>query len=286
MVRDNKRFQNFSKKTMQDRHNLQTEIEQSGDTDSRKDFFSYLFKEKDLETGRGYTEGELHAESNLLIIAGADTSSTTLAATCAYLVRNPPVFAKLSKEVRSTFPELEDIRWSGTELPNLPYLRACIDETLRQSPPVAAHIPREVLPGGAVIDGTFYPAGTVVGVSTYALHHNEEYFPSPFTFSPERWIVDPAAGVTAESVALAQSAFCPFSVGSRGCIGKNLAYMELSLAVARMVWLYDMKESGRVDFMKEVKASAGWDKRMEDEYPIKDCWVAQKNGPMVQFKKS
>jgi cytochrome P450 len=51
----------------------------------------------------------------------------------------------------------------------------------------------------------------------------------------------PPTIVPAEIVARARSAFAAFGLGLRGCIGENLAYMELSLALARMLWLYDIR---------------------------------------------
>jgi hypothetical protein len=97
------------------------------------------------------------------------------------------------------------------------------------------------MPGGATIDGVYYPAGTNVGVSTCAIHHSEESFLEPFSFRPERWIAGSDTGFSEESVTAAQAAFCPFSLGTRGCIGKGLVYMEMTTAVARLLWLYDVR---------------------------------------------
>jgi cytochrome P450 len=216
MVRDQKRFTMFCDDALAECQKAQNDMDKAGAGSGRRDIFYHLFIGKDPETGQGYTQAELEAESRLLVIAGSDTSSTTLAACCFYLVRNKRVLNKLTKEIGTAFANVEDVRYAGTSLPNLPYLRACIDETLRISAPTPGHIPREVGPGGATIDGMFFPPGTVVGVSTYALHHNKEYYPGPFDFSPERWIVDPTNNVSTESVARAQSAFAAFGLGPRG----------------------------------------------------------------------
>ena len=74
----------------------------------------------------------------------------------------------------------------------------------------------------------------------------------------------------AARVRLAQSAFCPFSVGPRGCIGKGVAYLELSIALARVLWLYDLRLVGG---------------QTGGEYTVKDCFVAEKSGPVVQFRR-
>ena len=185
-----------------------------------KDFFYYLLKAKDPETGNGFSKAELWGESNLLIIAGSDTTSTALAATFFYLVHNPEKLEKLTQEVRITFSEVEEIHM-GSKLSGLAYLRACLDEAMRLSPSVGGILPREVLAGGIEIDGHHVPQGTVVGVPTYTIHHNPKYYPQPFGYKPERWIAGSEPNVTAESITAGQSAFCPFSVGPRGCIGKG-----------------------------------------------------------------
>ena len=91
---------------------------------------------------------------------------------------------------------------------------------------IAAHIPREVVGEGITIDGTFYPAGTVVGVTVYALHHNEDYFPDPYVFKPERWIVNEKTGVTQESVGS-----CPISVQP-----PSQSVQEAALAKIWLIW--------------------------------------------------
>ena len=283
MVRDHKRFTLFCDTALAHRREVQNATNKPGAAPGRKDIFYHLFQGADPETGQGYTKAELEAESRLLVIAGSDTSSTALAACFFYPVRNKRVLDKLTEEIRSAFGKVEDIRCTGTALLSLPYVRACIDEALRISTATPAHIPREAGPGGATIDGMFFPEGTVVGVSTYALHHNEEYYPDPFAFSPERWIVDSNINVSAESVAKAQSAFAAFGLGLRGCIGKNLAYTELSLALARLLWLYDMraKEGDRTGQGGPGKAGG---RTRNGEYQLEDVWVCKRDRSVIELR--
>src|SRR4051794_8257949 len=67
--------------------------------DAKKDFFYYLLNAKDPETGEGLTIPELWGESNVLMIAGSDTTSTGLASTVFYLLHNPRSLEILQKEV-------------------------------------------------------------------------------------------------------------------------------------------------------------------------------------------
>jgi cytochrome P450 len=247
-------------------------------TADRKDFFHYLLNAKDPETGEGFAMPELWAESSLLIVAGSDTSSTCLAGTFFYLTHNPAVLERLAQEVRATFKDVEDIK-PGPTLSSCAYLRACIDETLRVSPPIGGFLPRDVLSGGATIDGHYIPAGAVVGCSAYAIHHNASYFPSPFSYQPERWLSSKNA--TKKSIELAQSAFCPFSLGPRGCIGRNMAYIELMTTVARTVWLFDMKLAGWLGEGLLDATERGRDRK--GEYQLEDVFVSRKEGPLVEF---
>ena len=213
------RYMQFSKAQAAERSKMGLDAD-------RKDFFYYLLKAKDPETGKGFSTPELWGESNLLIIAGSDTTSTALTATIFYLVHNPRTLEKLAKEVRDAITDVEEIR-SGRTLSKLHYLRACIDEAMRLSPSVGGVLPRQVLPGGLEVDGQQLPEGTVVGVPHYAIHHNPEYFSQPFEFKPERWIAESEPSITSDTVSTAQSAFCPFSIGPRGCIGKGTSSSRL-----------------------------------------------------------
>src|SRR6202000_1281149 len=139
---------------------------------------------------------------------------------------------------------LEEIH-SGRALDSCAYLHACIEEALRLSPAVAALLPREVMAGGIVIDGQHIPQGTVVGVPSYVVQHDQSTFPEPWKFKPERWIV--GTTTSKEDLQRAREALCPFSLGSRGGIGKQLASLEMRLALVALLWAYDLREveSGR-----------------------------------------
>lgn len=247
--------------------------------EAKKDFFYYLLNAKDPETGKGLSTPELWGEANVLMIAGSDTTSTTLAATLFYLVRSPDALAKLCAEVRGAFNEVEDIV-SGTRLNELVYLKACIDEALRLAPAVPGAPPREVMEGGAMVDGIYLPAGTDCGTPVYSIHRQERYYREPEQYIPERWIEGAtckASGTswqtTKDEIETARHAFCPFSIGPRGCIGKSMAFMEMRLTLARLIFLFDMSLA---------------DRRGEDaggHLKLVDHFTSAKDGPNVEFQK-
>jgi cytochrome P450 len=275
MYYDRKKYLAFSKKQVAERA-----ASKVLDSD-RKDFFYYLLRSKDPETGEGFSQSELWGESNTLIIAGSDTTSTTLTSTIFYLLHNPTALRRLNSEIRAAFATVEDIR-AGPTLNGCKYLRACIDEALRMSPPVGAILPRTVLPGGLEILGSRLPAGTGVGVPIYAIHHHSEYVHDPFRYNPSRWLPE---GQSPESAEKLQSVFNPFSIGSRGCIGKPMAYLELSLALGRLIWTYDMRlASGDAGKLGEGRPGMGMGREREDEFQLEDIFVSEKTGPMVEFR--
>lgn len=140
---------------------------------------------------------------------------------------------------------------------------------------------REVLPGGLEIEGHYFPAGTVIGTPHYAIHHNDAYYPEPFTFDPSRWME--ASDTTHASIQLAQSAFCPFSTGPRGCVGKTMAYAEMNILLARVTWLYDMRlKEGST--MWEGHPTLGFGRGRKDEFQLYEWFAARVNEPMIEFK--
>ena len=145
-------------------------------------------------------------------------------------------------------------------------------------------MPREVLPGGLDIDGHHFPAGTVIGTPHYAIHHNDAYYPDPFTFNPSRWIESADDATIVASVQRAQSAFCPFSIGPRGCVGKTMAYAEMKILLARVTWLYDMRlKQGST--LGEGHPKLGWGRARKDEFQLYDWFAARVSGPLIEFRR-
>lgn len=108
---------------------------------------------------------ELSSNAGLLIVAGSETTATLLSGATFFLTSNPTALRRLTEEVRSTFKRKEDITLRSVQ--SLPYMLACLNESLRQYPPVATGLPRRAPPGGAAIAGTLVPEG----VSQIRKHH-------------------------------------------------------------------------------------------------------------------
>lgn len=213
----------------------------------------------------------------------AETSSpSTLAATFHYLLHNPHTLQTLTNEIRTTFPTRDDITM-GPKMQSCTYLRACLDETMRMTPAVGGLLPREILPGGLAIPALdlTLPAGIDVGVPIYAIHHHADYLVDPFTFDPARWL-DKTHAQDRDAL---HAVFNPFSVGHRACLGKPLVYMELSVAVARVLWEFDLRLAGDQKVSGFVRKDVGRGYRREGEYQLLDWFMSRNEGPHVEFRR-
>lgn len=203
---------------------LQQRIE-VGKKEERPDLIEGLIK-KDIPMEK------LSANAGLLIVAGSETTATLLTGATFLLTSNPRVLEKLAKEVRTTFQKKEDITLLSVN--NLPYMLACLNETLRRYPPVAFGLPRAAAPG-AIVAGMPVPEGTLMAVWQLAINHHPAYWTQPSEFIPERWMGEDERFGNDKLDAMQ-----PFSVGPRNCIGRNLAYAEMRLILSRILFDFDI----------------------------------------------
>lgn len=218
-----------------------------------------------------------------MVLQGAFSVATAMSALLFYLSRERRCYEKLAAEIRSTFQRADEIR-SGQQLSSCQYLRACIDEALRIAPPIPGTGWRELKSsdgGSLVVDGHVVPPGTEVGVNTYALHHNEEYFPNPYKFEPERWL---ATETPEEQRNIMRAAFAPFSIGYRACTGKAMAYLESSLIIAKILWYFDFEiPPGPLGHVGGGKSGAAGGRDRVAEYQLYDVLSAGHEGPYLLF---
>lgn len=153
---------------------------------------------------------------------------------------------------------------------------------MRMTPAVPGLLPREVLKGGLSIPDLELnlPAGINVGVCTYSIHHHEDYVVHPFTYDPSRWLQE---GHKQDKEAL-QAIFNPFSQGNRACLGKPLVYMELSIAIARLAFEYDMRLAPDQHQSKAMARDARQGRRKANEYHVQDWFLSNNFGPFTEFR--
>ncbi|KAI5369525.1 Putative cytochrome P450 [Septoria linicola] len=169
------------------------------------------------------------SEAVNILIAGSDTTAWTLNVGVQQILAHEEHKHKLYAALREAYPSRPAELPSLTELEAIPYLTACIKESLRIAMPVRGRLPR-VVPSQEsghyspmIVDGgTIVPPGTVVGMSTYTMHYSETLWgPDARTFNSDRWLGEQSKGLDAY--------LCTFSKAARSCIGRNLAMAELYL---------------------------------------------------------
>ena len=162
--------------------------QQSSD-ESRPDLLQHLIKEgRNPSNGTRMSTRQIIDQMSEILLAGSETSSGTIACLFLELARNPDVKAKLlaSLPIRGC----EDPIIGNREIRNedqYRYLNACIKENLRLHP-IASELGRRTGNQWVTLMGYDLPPHTVVSASFRNLHHNDEYWPEPLRFWPERWL--------------------------------------------------------------------------------------------------
>lgn len=171
--------------------------------------------------GRPLSDTQIRDEVMTMIVAGYETVATGLTWTWHLLANEPAAAAQLRAELHSVLagraPALAD-------LPQLPFVRMVVEEAWRLYPP-AWLITRRATAADEIA-GANIPAGAVMVISPYVLHHSAEYWPAPDRFDPTRF----RTGAPAPT----QCTFLPFGAGPRLCIGNRLAEMEAQLILATL----------------------------------------------------
>ncbi|KAI0172822.1 major facilitator superfamily domain-containing protein [Hypoxylon sp. FL1284] len=233
---------------------------------AKHDLYHLVSRQVNIEDATDPKLSQLWSEAAFFYIAGTETSTTTMSALFFYLSRNKECYQRLASEVRTAFTRGSNIK-KGPNLvgsPGILWREASAQDAENNSP--------------LVIDGHVVRPGTQVGVSTYAIHHNEEYFPDPFAFKPERWLAD-------EIDSRVLHAFVPFSTGTRSCSGKSMAYLEISLTVANTMWYFNFETPSRSPGGVDGGKSGRLGRRgRSDEFQLYDIFTATHTGPVLSFR--
>uniref|UniRef100_A0A182K8E3 Cytochrome P450 n=1 Tax=Anopheles christyi TaxID=43041 RepID=A0A182K8E3_9DIPT len=172
-----------------------------------------------------------------MIFAGIDTTSSGSVAILYCLAKHPEKQARLREELRTIMPT-KDTKLTATMMNNMPYLRACIKEGLRMFPPTAGNF--RASGRDIVMQGYRVPKNTDIAMGAQVLMRDESYFPRPEEFIPERWLNDRDAKISSAKE-VNPFIFLPFGFGSRSCIGKRLAMMEMEVILARWIRQFEFR---------------------------------------------
>ncbi|KAE8915665.1 hypothetical protein PF005_g19810 [Phytophthora fragariae] len=176
------------------------------------------------------------------LIAGRDTTAQALSWFFFNLSQKPHVEAAIRNELMQRLPKPQDDGTDGVTpsmegVSHLVYLEAALKETLRLHPSVPVE-PKQTVADTTLSDGTFVPAGSSIGLATYAMGRMPQVWgPDAEEFKPERWI-DPTTG---KLIAVSAYKFASFNAGPRMCLGKNLAMLEMKLIVAGVLYKFHIE---------------------------------------------
>lgn len=182
-----------------------------------EDILSLLLAVRD-EGGNSLPEQEIMEQLLSFVVAGHETTATSLAWAMYEIHRSEPVRARVESELTSV-----ELRNAPDKLAKSPYLQAIANETLRMHPPVPI-VPRRCARPFTLGNYTL-PEGTNLGVAIYLAHHREETFPSPFEFRPERFL----------ERSYSPFEFIPFGGGARRCLGAAFASYELPIVLGALL---------------------------------------------------
>jgi cytochrome P450 len=149
----------------------------------------------------------------IFILSGVETLPGYVCSVLYYLLEKPELFDTAANEIRTAFASAEDVTVAASQ--KLPFLKACMREALRVSPPAVGTLPRRIPRGGAVICGQFVPGNATVGIHNWSVTHTGRFYKDPDQFRPERWLGD------AEFASGKGEFFHPFGLGPRTCVARQ-----------------------------------------------------------------
>jgi cytochrome P450 len=181
-----------------------------------------LIEAIDPETGRPLTDDEICHELVLFMLAGHDTTSTTL----TYALWALGHHRDIQERVRAEVAALSERALTPDGVAGLSLTVRVLHEALRLCPPAAGtlrSVTRDI-----VVDGHRVEAGTIALVSFYALHRDPALWEDPLRFDPDRFLPERSKGRS-------RWQYLPFGGGPRSCIGDHFAMLEATLALATII---------------------------------------------------
>ncbi|NWV40212.1 CP24A protein, partial [Grantiella picta] len=163
----------------------------------------------DIYSGGQLSRKELYAAIAELQIAGVETTANSLLWALFNISRNPHVQQKLFQEIQSVLAPHESP--SAESLRNMPYLKACLKESMRHHLCVSLCLQ------------------TVLMINSHALGCSEDYFRGWAQFRPERWL---------HRASILPFSHVPFGIGKRMCVGRRVAELQLHLALCWLIRKY------------------------------------------------
>ncbi|XP_034486377.1 probable cytochrome P450 6d5 [Drosophila innubila] len=194
------------------------------------------------ESLKTLTKDNIAAHLFLFFVAGYETTASTTAFTLYELMQNPDVLAKLRDDINQTL-EKHNGQLTYDCIQDMKYLELCVMETTRKYPglPILNRMCTEdyPLPNSKLV----VEKGTQIIISLLGIHRDEEYFPEPLSYQPERF--------TDEHRNYTPAAYMPFGVGPRQCIAARMGKMNVKIALTKILTNFNIEtrlEKREIDF--------------------------------------
>ncbi|KAJ2077533.1 hypothetical protein H4R24_005072 [Coemansia sp. RSA 988] len=266
IVRDVDEFVAFSNAATDKRKNELS----CGVIEKPKDILQAMIDAEDPNSKIRMTRSQITAENITFLLAGTDTTSLTLSWTIHYLMLYPQICQKAVNEVRSRFPRYHLITYAEGKT-QLPYIEACIYESLRIRAVTGTTLSRVVPKEGATFQGYSLPGGTQINVNIAGANHHQQTWEAPRRFMPERFIENEAA----------KHDVFTFSSGVRICPGRKLAFYEMMTILANLLKDYDIVMAEDSLFVPGRLDENGYPMAMPraqnltvgPKYPDRDCCI-------------
>ena len=184
-----------------------------------RDLFDLMVAARDPETGDAFTDEQLGDQVATMILAGHETTATTLFWSLYLLALDPRSQDQLAAEVQGATVN------GAPDLERLKFTRAVVDETMRLYPP--AFLIARAAAGPDTVAGRPVKNKDVILIAPWLLHRHEKLWRDPNAFIPARFM--PGAPPPD------RFAYLPFGVGARVCIGAHFALVEATLALAKII---------------------------------------------------
>ena len=170
------------------------------------------------------THDMIDAQSMVFMTAGFETTANTLTSMMLYFANHPDLQDKAYDEIMACIGD--DDKITHEHIKDMNYLEAFIMETLRVKPPVVEH--DRVCVKDCEVKGIKIKKGTSIQMPVYAAHYDEEFFPEPHVFNPDRFLKENEDKIIPYT-------WRPFGAGNRVCIGQRFALMEIKIFIAKLL---------------------------------------------------
>ncbi|WWC86654.1 uncharacterized protein L201_001531 [Kwoniella dendrophila CBS 6074] len=241
-----KRIENFLKQKIREARSKASRFSPNVAEDMANNTLDLVIA-KELGNDHKISDEEIKQELFQYLLAGTETSSTTLAWWCKYMTNNPSVQRKLRDHLQDKIPDYKEqgLNYDNLSPSNVPYLEAVVHETLRIARTAGGYL-RDTKED-VIILGHYIPKGTTLAFptstgyqdndSSYSNENQQDnrdrrvgYWQSGtgHLFDPERWLDEEGQFNATAGPSL------PFSLGQRRCFGKNLALLELRVFIAHL----------------------------------------------------